>query len=123
MHLHMKGIVRIIFAVQESKSVRKVGRPIMQDGDPFAPDLTLLERRVRSRRVANRNSARRVRVRRQGQLDDLISQVKQKKLIVPKNLACRILYTHHTHRLYVKLGAVVGSCRSLPNINHFAKDS
>ena len=119
---HNKGIVRIIFAVQETKSVCKLGRPIMHDGDPFAPGLTLLERRIRSRRIANRNSARRVRVRRQGQLDDLISQVRQKEFTVPKSVACRILYTHHTHRLYVTLGVVVGSCRSLPNDKHLAKD-
>ena len=42
---------------------RRVGRPIAYLGDPDAPHLTPAERRRMKRRVANRESARRVRAR------------------------------------------------------------
>ncbi len=49
--------------MHEQKAKRKPGRPLAYQGDPFSPDVTPDERRVILRRVANRESARRVRVR------------------------------------------------------------
>jgi hypothetical protein len=57
------------------KQRRKVGRPISYCGDPDSPDLTPSERRRILRRIANRESARRVRSRRQELLEDLSNQV------------------------------------------------
>ena len=54
---------------------RKVGRPIAYSGDPFAPHLEPEQRRVILRRIANRESARRVRARRQDELDRLSQRV------------------------------------------------
>ncbi|KAK9824369.1 hypothetical protein WJX72_009773 [[Myrmecia] bisecta] len=53
------------------KEKRKVGRPITYKGDPNAPHLTEAEKRRIKRRIANRESARRVRQKRQGQLEEL----------------------------------------------------
>ena len=50
---------------------KKVGRPIAYKGDPSAPNLTDMERRRIKRRIANRESARRVRARRQETLKEL----------------------------------------------------
>ena len=55
---------------------RKVGRPIIYCGDPDAPDLTPQERRRIRRRIANRESARRVRARRQDLLEDMAIKVR-----------------------------------------------
>ena len=60
---------------QDSKTKRKVGRPITYCGDPFSPHLKPEQRRVILRRVANRESARRVRARRQDELERLSQQV------------------------------------------------
>ena len=54
---------------------RKVGRPIIYIGDPDAPDLTPAERRRIRRRIANRESARRVRARRQDLLEEMAIKV------------------------------------------------
>lgn len=48
-----------------------MGRPIAYRGDPNAPELTDLERRRIKRRIANRESARRVRHKRQEELEDM----------------------------------------------------
>ncbi|KAK9840565.1 hypothetical protein WJX81_001658 [Elliptochloris bilobata] len=53
------------------KEKKKVGRPIAYKGDPDAPGLTEEDRRRIKRRIANRESARRVRQKRQEQLDEL----------------------------------------------------
>ncbi|BDA51577.1 hypothetical protein COCOBI_19-1330 [Coccomyxa sp. Obi] len=56
---------------------RKVGRPIAYCGDPNSPDLTSAERRRIMRRIANRESARRVRARRLDLLDDMAKRAKE----------------------------------------------
>ena len=52
-----------------------MGRPIAYSGDPFSPALQPEERRVILRRIANRESARRVRARRQDELERLSQRV------------------------------------------------
>ena len=54
---------------------RRVGRPIAYHGDPNSPHLTPAERRRMKRRVANRESARRVRARRFMQIDAMAIKV------------------------------------------------
>ncbi len=54
-----------------SKPRKKVGRPITYNGDPNAPELTEAERRKVKRRIANRESARRVQQRRKEMIDEL----------------------------------------------------
>ena len=61
-------------ALQGGKAKRKVGRPIAYRGDPYAPSLEPAQRRVILRRIANRESARRVRARRQDELKQLTQQ-------------------------------------------------
>ena len=56
----------LMFAQHPAEGKRKVGRPIAYCGDPDSPDLLPAERRRIKRRIANRESARRVRARRQG---------------------------------------------------------
>ena len=48
-----------------------MGRPIAYCGDPDSPDLAPAERRRIKRRIANRESARRVRARRQGDIEEM----------------------------------------------------
>lgn len=50
---------------------RKLGRPLAYRGDPDAPELTDAERRKIKRRIANRESARRVRAKRAELLEEL----------------------------------------------------
>jgi hypothetical protein len=57
--------------VQTQKERKKVGRPIAYKGDPNSPHLTEDERRRVKRRIANRESARRVRQKRQDLLGEL----------------------------------------------------
>ncbi len=52
-----------------------MGRPIAYKGDPNAPELTEAERRRIKRRIANRESARRVRHKRMELLDELQGKV------------------------------------------------
>ena len=61
--------------LQDGKAKRKVGRPIAYCGDPFSPHLEPEQRRVILRRIANRESARRVRARRQDELERLSQRV------------------------------------------------
>ena len=61
--------------LQGQKAKRKVGRPITYQGDPFSPDVTPEQRRLILRRVANRESARRVRDRRHEELERLTQKV------------------------------------------------
>ena len=61
--------------LQEATGKRKVGRPIAYCGDPNAPELTPMERRVVLRRIANRESARRVRSRRMDDYEHLLRKV------------------------------------------------
>ena len=65
----------LYLGLQDSKAKRKVGRPIAYCGDPYAPGLLPEQRRVILRRIANRESARRVRARRQDELERLTEQV------------------------------------------------
>lgn len=58
------------------KKGRKVGRPIIYTGNMEDPGLTSAERRAMRRRIANRESARRVRVRRQELGDEMSSRVR-----------------------------------------------
>lgn len=55
---------------------RRVGRPIEYYGDADAPNLTPAERRRIRRRIANRESARRVRSRRLGELEEAQKSVR-----------------------------------------------
>ena len=57
------------------KPKKKVGRPITYNGDPNAPELTEAERRKVKRRIANRESARRVQQRRKEMIDELQHKV------------------------------------------------
>ncbi len=61
--------------LQKQKTKRKVGRPIIFQGNPLSPDVTPEQRRVMLRRIANRESARRVRNRRNEELERLIQKV------------------------------------------------
>ena len=61
--------------LQEKTAKRKVGRPIAYQGNPFSPDVTPEQRRVILRRVANRESARRVRERRHEELERTTQKV------------------------------------------------
>ncbi|KAL3161584.1 hypothetical protein ABBQ32_010445 [Trebouxia sp. C0010 RCD-2024] len=54
---------------------KKVGRPIAYKGDPNASNLSDPERRRIKRRIANRESARRVRARRHGTLEELTARM------------------------------------------------
>lgn len=47
----------------------------MDEGTPFSPDVTPEQRRVRLRRVANRDSARRMRDRRNEDMNRLVEKV------------------------------------------------
>ncbi|BDA51202.1 probable bZIP transcription factor 11 at C-terminar half [Coccomyxa sp. Obi] len=62
---------------RRSNEKRKVGRPIIYCGDPDSPDLTPQERRRIRRRIANRESARRVRAKRQDLLEDMSIKVRE----------------------------------------------
>ncbi len=62
---------------QLTKEKRKVGRPIAYCGDPNSPDLTPAERRRIKRRIANRESARRVRARRQDMIEEMAIKARQ----------------------------------------------
>ena len=55
----------------QGKERRKVGRPIMHKGEPNDPGLTERERRRIKRRIANRESAQRVRHRRQEEMGEM----------------------------------------------------
>ena len=57
------------------KPKKKVGRPITYNGDPNAPELSEAERRKVKRRIANRESARRVQQRRKEMIDELQHKV------------------------------------------------
>lgn len=63
--------------VRKGKEKKKVGRPIAYRGDPNAPELTDAERRRIKRRIANRESARRVRHKRQEELEDMQAKKEQ----------------------------------------------
>ena len=66
---------------------RRVGRPIAYQGDPDAPHLTPAERRRIKRRVANRESARRVRARQFLQ----VSAMADKVMILNLNLNLNLI--------------------------------
>jgi hypothetical protein len=59
---------------------RRVGRPIEYYGDADAPNLTSAERRRIRRRIANRESARRVRSRRLGELEEAQKAVRARPM-------------------------------------------
>jgi hypothetical protein len=61
--------------LQEATGKRKVGRPIAYCGNPNAPELTPVQRRVVLRRIANRESARRVRSRSNADYEHLLRKV------------------------------------------------
>ena len=63
--------------VQPATEKRKGGRPIAYCGDPNSPDLTPAERRRIKRRIANRESARRVRARRQDMIEEMAVKARQ----------------------------------------------
>ena len=66
---------RLSMCLQSPKEKRKVGRPIIYSGDPDAPNLTPQERRRIRRRIANRESARRVRAKRQDLIEEMSIKV------------------------------------------------
>ena len=53
-----------------------MGRPIVYCEDPDAPHLTSAERRCIKRRIANRESARRVRARRRDTIDGMTAHLR-----------------------------------------------
>jgi hypothetical protein len=67
----------------QGKERRRVGRPVAYRGDPDAPELTEKERRRIKRRIANRESAQRVRHRRQEELEEM--QIKVNFGVTQKN--------------------------------------
>ncbi|CAL5225892.1 g8679 [Coccomyxa viridis] len=66
---------------------RKVGRPIIYSGDPDAPDLTPQERRRIRRRIANRESARRVRAKRQDLIEEMSIKAQEMQEVNAKLVA------------------------------------
>ena len=72
-------IVKASCVLQPLKEKRKVGRPIAYCGDPESPNLTPAERRRIKRRIANRESARRVRARRQDTIEEMVVRARQIK--------------------------------------------
>jgi hypothetical protein len=66
-----RGCLNIHVWGDQSKEKRKVGRPITYKGDPDSNNLTEEERRRIKRRIANRESARRVRQKRQDLMEEL----------------------------------------------------
>ncbi|EFN57345.1 hypothetical protein CHLNCDRAFT_57178 [Chlorella variabilis] len=56
---------------EKAPSRKRVGRPLAYNGNPDAPHLTDQERRKIKRRIANRESARRVRAKRAELMDEL----------------------------------------------------
>jgi len=62
-----------------------VGRPVAYQGDPDAPELSEKERRRIKRRIANRESAQRVRHRRQEELEEMQLKV---SLLIPGYGVC-----------------------------------
>lgn len=72
----VKSIWALGYSLQEwLQQKKKVGRPITYNGDPNAPELTEAERRRVKRRIANRESARRVQQRRKEMIDELQHKV------------------------------------------------
>ncbi len=67
----------------QPREKRKVGRPIIYTGDPDAPDLSPQERRRIRRRIANRESARRVRAKRQDLLEEMSIKVRPPPSSIP----------------------------------------
>ena len=61
--------------LQERITKGKVGRPIKYHKDPHSSDVTLEERRVILRRIANRESASRVRGRRKEAMETITQKV------------------------------------------------
>ena len=74
-------------ALWQPTEKRRVGRPIEYYGDADAPNLTPAERRRIRRRIANRESARRVRSRRLGELEE--AQKTVRPYLAAKRTACR----------------------------------
>ena len=74
----------------QGKEKKKVGRPITYKGDPEANDLTEEERRRIKRRIANRESARRVRQKRHDLMDDLQVNVRESIFIHPCHNVCTL---------------------------------
>lgn len=75
-HPHRRRVPTRLVHLQEPKEKKKVGRPIAYTGDPNDPSLTEAERRRVKRRIANRESARRVRQRRLQEVDSILVQVR-----------------------------------------------
>lgn len=111
----------------QSNEKRKVGRPIIYCGDPDSPDLTPQERRRIRRRIANRESARRVRAKRQDLLEDMSIKVgNHLKPPSPGDCPCMrcwwaseldfMLTTCHKDALYD--GVCANGCRS----SHWAQE-
>ena len=81
LELERLGTVReqYLATLQVTKEKRKVGRPIAHCGDPDSPHLTPAERRRIKRRIANRESARRVRAQRQDSLNRMSHRIQDMK--------------------------------------------
>ena len=67
--------LRLFFAAMQEHPRRHRGRPVKYQGDPNAPGLDAEERRQLLRRIANRESARRMRKRHLDELHDLSTEV------------------------------------------------
>lgn len=77
----------------QGKERRKMGRPIMHKGDPNDPGLAEKERRRIKRRIANRESARRVTYRRQEEMEDMQIRVSMVKSGRGEVHVC--VFSHH----------------------------
>jgi hypothetical protein len=75
--------------LQEPGVKKKVGRPIAYTGDPNDPNLKEEDRRRVRRRIANRESARRVRLRRLRELEEANNKV----LCIPSSLCLRMWHS------------------------------
>lgn len=64
------------------KETRRLGRPVTYKGDPESSQLSDGERKRIKRRIANRESARRVRQKRQVLMEELHCKVGHMELLV-----------------------------------------
>jgi hypothetical protein len=68
----------------QKKETRRLGRPVTYKGDPESSQLSDGERKRVKRRIANRESARRVRQKRQVLMEELHCKVGHMKIPLPE---------------------------------------
>ena len=69
-----------MLACMQKKEPRKLGRPVTFKGDPESSQLSDKERKRIKRRIANRESARRVRQKRQVLMEELHCKVRSRRI-------------------------------------------